>query len=78
MNGKLFLKGKIEPEVTHAPPAVDNPNIAKTPEDDTTKHRTNGAPIDNNDVIMDRKSEERSASFFAQPGILAGMYLVLI
>lgn len=38
----------------------------------------NHNPTGNEVFIMDNRAEDRTASFFAQPGILAGMYYLII
>lgn len=43
----------------------------QTVDNDNTLHHGN-----NEVSIMDPKHEDRTASFFAQPGILAGLYLL--
>lgn len=61
------------PEDTHVPPVV-GPDIHRNipvEEGDSTKGRTVGT--DDPGVKMDRKPEDRPTSFFAQPGILAGL-----
>lgn len=67
--------GKIDIEVTPAPPVIDkDPSRPELPEEETTKHKTNGPAFDNSGVTMSGKPDERHTSFFAQPGILAGNY----
>lgn len=64
----------IQPRVVAAPPSPpveggDNtPHVVPHPDED------NGDKTLGNDVyIMNTKTEERATSFFAQPGILAGI-----
>lgn len=61
------------PEDTHVPPVVGSDIHRNIPveEGDSTKGRTTGT--DDPGVKMDRKPEDRPTSFFAQPGILAGL-----
>lgn len=53
---------------TDAPPLTElTPNIVK---------KIENVPEVTDEVIMNRKPEDRSTSFFAQPGILAGKGMV--
>lgn len=44
----------------------------------TSSIETNSNPSGNEVFIMDNRNDDRTASFFAQPGILAGKYLIFI
>ncbi|XP_063700898.1 syndecan isoform X1 [Culicoides brevitarsis] len=46
-------------------------------EQDIINHNNNNNPFKETDVIMN-KNDDRTTSFFAQPGILAGMYFAVI
>jgi hypothetical protein len=64
----------IQPHVESVPPSTpvdggDNTGRVIPPPDEDNGDKTEG-----NDVyIMNTKTEERATSFFAQPGILAGI-----
>lgn len=44
----------------------------------TSSIETNSNPSGNEVFIMDNRNEDRTASFFAQPGILAGKYFLIL
>lgn len=62
------------PPVNNEPPSETNVVSPKNNgEIDQGSSPSNSNPADN-EVIMNRKGEDRTTSFFAQPGILAGKH----
>lgn len=61
----ILLAGGNNQGIIHE---LDNNNINSLPTDTKTEHTTG-----NEVLIMNANDEDRTTSFFAQPGILAGM-----